>query len=1557
MWNNMLQSDWIKDIVDLGTTIIKTIDKLGGLETILLSIATISMVKRKQGPIAFFKELIEASNKAVINVGKKTHELSDSVKDKWGRLTESAQEVVSAEKENVAASQEASAAKDKETADLKENKEATDQNSQSKEQNTDANKKNEVSNKTASAAEDQNTQDRKENTAATNQDTQATQQNTDANKKNATSNKKVGTSIKNLGSSLVSFAKNNAAAFIAIGATLLTTLLIKATDAIVDTIDEVQEEFDNAVSELNAINSELTNLESQLADINSQIEEINNNGPLSFTDQEELSKLKAQRNELQRQIDLTNTLKEQQEYKVNSKAIDAANKYKDVGINSGKTTGEIAGSVVKGVGGAGIAMTGAAATAAAFGVMNSWNPVGWIALAAAAVTTIAGVVTYAIADSEEKVGDSIDNMKEKYEELQNEYNAARANYMADPDDKKKKKKFEEAQEVFQDYQANMSAYMSEMDSYYQQIRDNWDTATEEQKTEVNAWDDQMDAYAIQSKSKNAKTNALDRIFGENAEQELKDIKEKVIEALETGEDVNLEEMFPSKEAFDKFKQRMYDMGIYITDVEQYLKDFKKAKDEAFESDNLIDVANKINSISDALKGLKSAIKEINEKGILSANTIVSLNKIFGKTESVSDEWDNFVKIMMSGTASVLEMNEATASLTEAWLDEKLITGPISYAEQVAYAAQLEQLGVENALEWIQDKNQEAVYNQIGTAVASALTANEEEIKKIYQDESKDIIGPVKNWEDLSEEEKQKLEEAYIVAGKIEADFSDKSIQAIKDKYGTEIDNIDAVIEKLKEKAQKEQEYNGAVAAQNTYKEWLAKDNGYNQITEKIKYTSDEVKNFNASDWRGMGEGSTYVKTTNGIIEKISYDEYMKLKEAHEDYQELLAEFERLTIEGTQKGYLNEDGSLKEGVDAAFAGAITAAQEGVNKLKNEIENGLTSETKLELELEVTLGKAGSVLDEYASKMQTLASIQSEVSKSFTISAEKAKKFAMTYPEILKGAETTANGQIILNEGVVNSVLQGERAKQNAAIDTEIQNLKLQNAESEAKIKFYKTQIKVAQEAAKIGTDIAWQEAQDKLTASNVLLGYLINNGVDEETAYQTAAENMSNDSEEFRDIVKVVSEDNFTNMNLSAQGSADSMAQNASAMQDSLIAITKQAHEAAKAVAGIASGDSTAGSEEKVGGITYGTNSTIPTFVNNAAKFDGGELSEKTQDGDTPDLKTLFGSLIDPEAYKSAEEYIASLESLIASEQQNINTRNGLIQLLEGYKNAPVKSFGSGLGGSDDGNGNGIKDSEEFKNEMKYWENQIKAKDAEYQQVQNEIDFLEKQGKRAGEEYYTTQIRLNDDKIDLLTQQKTAAENMLKMFDGGSDEWWEVANQLNNIEAELDDVRASTLELSDAIAQIHWDNLEEFGKRVSNLHTELSDVRDILSSDDMFNDEGEWTEAGVATLGTYIQEIEIYKNQLKEIDDELAYFSKGYKGNETDFAIDWAINSEQEYYDRLAELNDLQRKYTKGVHESEQSVVEMYENQIDAVEDWANKAIDAYNDYIDVVRESLDAERD
>lgn len=307
--------------------------------------------------------------------------------------------------------------------------------------------------------------------------------------------------------------------------------------------------------------------------------------------------------------------------------------------------------------------------------------------------------------------------------------------------------------------------------------------------------------------------------------------------------------------------------------------------------------------------------------------------------------------------------------------------------------------------------------------------------------------------------------------------------------------------------------------------------------------------------------------------------------------------------------------------------------------------------------------------------------------------------------------------------------------------------------------------------------------------------------------------------------------------------------------------------------------------------------------------------------------------------------------------------------------------------------NGIDTTQEFKNnydseddafqrEMDYWENRIAANQAKFEQVQNEIDLLEAKGQKADKAYYDEQLKLltegENSKLELLKSQLAEAQKYTGYIDEagnkidgifaeGSDEWWDAVDVVNNLASELDDVTASIVDLQDAIGEIETYKFEEFNTRLDNLVSKLSTIRDLIApEEDWFDDEGNWTEDGIAVLGTYVQELETYKQGLAEVQDSMSAFNNIGGGAEwselTDaqkkaYADQFGIHSEQEYYEKQEELIGQQYDFAESINDTEQSIVDMYESSIDATEEYIETLIDGYSDYIDSVKEALDAERD
>lgn len=100
-------------------------------------------------------------------------------------------------------------------------------------------------------------------------------------------------------------------------------LLAKAFDALDVSTEEALQSMSDYSSQYNSASQEAQNLETQLKEINDRITEIQSNGPIQLTDQQELTNLQAQSEELSRQLRLQEQMAEANRKEAEESAKDA----------------------------------------------------------------------------------------------------------------------------------------------------------------------------------------------------------------------------------------------------------------------------------------------------------------------------------------------------------------------------------------------------------------------------------------------------------------------------------------------------------------------------------------------------------------------------------------------------------------------------------------------------------------------------------------------------------------------------------------------------------------------------------------------------------------------------------------------------------------------------------------------------------------------------------------------------------------------------------------------------------------------------------------------------------------------------------------------------------------------------------------------------------------------------------------------------------------------------------------------------------------------------------
>lgn len=549
MWNNTLGSDLIKWIVSAGAGLIKIIDNVGILNIAIAALFT--YLNKKHGFIDFsglfagFKEVFANSKGSKeffknLKRGFKSTETSiDQAKEKLKELEEQRAKLGDPKSE-----------KNKQKID------ALDQ---------EINKYKEMlaPSEELIAAQNklQKAQNRLANTKSTNPETIKKYQRevdkaklevdnlTAAQKKSAQTGK---TAFTGLGKSVKAFGKQVASVvaqmLVMWAITKVIELLFEGFDNLITTPEEAAEAYEELNSELDTLKDNIDDINDELSTLDDQIAELTAKGLLSFTEKEELERLRAEREELERTLELNRQLANQKQQQVNNQTSDQVEYYKNKGVKSDKTTGEktASGALIGAATGAGVALaTGAASTigtaalgaeaGAALGTFA--GPIGTaIGLAAGAV--IGGIVGLAIGyisgASEEKVGGSIDNMEEKLADKEEAVKKARDKYRESGKDSDKEK-YEEAQKALSDYRGEMAQYFTEIDAMYQNV----DLSTIEDpdeykrlKEEMNNFYNERDKWLIKSGAEGAESNAIERIFSKDDYKNASDTIDVLVKKLE-----------------------------------------------------------------------------------------------------------------------------------------------------------------------------------------------------------------------------------------------------------------------------------------------------------------------------------------------------------------------------------------------------------------------------------------------------------------------------------------------------------------------------------------------------------------------------------------------------------------------------------------------------------------------------------------------------------------------------------------------------------------------------------------------------------------------------------------------------------------------------------------------------------------------------------------------------------------------------------------------------------------------------------------------------------------
>ena len=239
-------------------------------------------------------------------------------------------------------------------------------------------------------------------------------------------------------------------------------------------------------------------------------------------------------------------------------------------------------------------------------------------------------------------------------------------------------------------------------------------------------------------------------------------------------------------------------------------------------------------------------------------------------------------------------------------------------------------------------------------------------------------------------------------------------------------------------------------------------------------------------------------------------------------------------------------------------------------------------------------------------------------------------------------------------------------------------------------------------------------------------------------------------------------------------------------------------------------------------------------------------------------------------------------------------------------------------------------------------------------IQKQIDLQEESGKRLSEGYYLEMIKNARTALNLQKEQRKEMQAQLSRSVASGDvlkyseDWFKMVNAINDVDEAIVQSQIDIESFQNSINDLHWENFERLVKAIENVSDEAEHLRNLIKDDDLTDDAGNWTEKGITALGLASQEMENAKYRAELYGKEIKQLNRDYKAG---------LYTQDEYNDKLQELKSSQWDCIEAYESAKDTIIELNKTRIEVVKDGIQKEIDAYEKLINKRKEDLSAQKD
>lgn len=180
----------------------------------------------------------------------------------------------------------------------------------------------------------------------------------------------------------------------------------------------------------------------------------------------------------------------------------------------------------------------------------------------------------------------------------------------------------------------------------------------------------------------------------------------------------------------------------------------------------------------------------------------------------------------------------------------------------------------------------------------------------------------------------------------------------------------------------------------------------------------------------------------------------------------------------------------------------------------------------------------------------------------------------------------------------------------------------------------------------------------------------------------------------------------------------------------------------------------------------------------------------------------------------------------------------------------------------------------------------------------------------------------------------------------SESWYSMVNSVDEVTKSIEECNTSLLEYEKNLRELDWQIFDLIQDKISKVADESEFLINLMSNKKLYEDNGQLTDEGMATMGQYGVKYNVYMAQANK-------YAKKIKELQADLAKD---PYNQDIANQLQEYIEAQQEAILNAEDMKNSIKDMVSDGIDKELDALQKLIDKRNDALDAAKDLYDYQK-